>query len=189
MRKRAGSAGGCGGFLGPFFPFMPDAFDRHFGECIGYRSAERGGRGVESEIVTGGELHSAQNAKGVLAESGAGVPETAGAQVRLAAMGVDEALIEWVPSDGVEREIAPRGRVGVAEQRVGLDLEAAVAGAGLGFAAGQGDVVFGAGGEAELDHPKTSANDIGRSHRVQHPEKIIEGGATDLDVQVFGFQV
>ena len=87
--------------------------------------------------------------------------EPAVAEIGLAAVRVDEAGGEGIPSEGVEGEIAAGGGVVVVEERIGLDGEAAVAGAGLGFAAGQGDVVFDAGREAEFDHAEATADHVG----------------------------
>ena len=98
---------------------MPDAFDWELGKGRGDAAAKVGGRGVEGEIETGGQLHGAQDTKRVLDEGGADVAEAAGAQIGLSAVGVDEVAGGGIPGDGVQGEVAAGGGLGVAEGRVG----------------------------------------------------------------------
>ena len=180
-------AAGGGGFFGPFGPFVPDPLDGELGVGGGDGAAEGGCFRCEGEIKAAGELHGAQDTKGVFDKSRAGVAQNSGAQVGGAAVGVDQAGSNGIPSDGVEGEITSGGGLGVGKGGVGLDGEAPVAGAGLGLAAREGDIVFGAGAETEFDDSETAAHDIGGTQRGEHTVEFTEGGSADLYVEVVGF--
>jgi hypothetical protein len=125
-----------------------------------WQSAAVSGASVKSSRA--GQLERAQHPQRVLRERGAGVPQDPGGEVRPPVERVDELAREGVDRDRVDREVAPGRGVGVAEAGVGLDREAAVAGAGLRLAAREAEVVLGAVRAADLDHPEAAPDDVGR---------------------------
>ena len=148
-------------------------------------AAQRRGLRREREIEARRELHPAQHAQRVLDEGRAGVAQRAPREVALPVVRIDEVAGERIERDGVEREVAARRGLRVAERRIRRDGEAAMTGAGLGLAARQGEVVFRtARAAADLEHAEAAADDIGRAKGLQHAVQRLEVRAADLDVEV-----
>ena len=164
------------GLRGPLVPFVPDPLHGELRVGVDDGTAQRGGFRGEREIEAGGELHPAQHPERILYEGRAGVAQHAGLEIGDAVERIDQTLGERIPRDRVEREVAPRRGVRVAQRWVGCDGEAAVAGAGLGFAARQAEVVFPAVPRPHLDHPKTASDHIGGAERG---EGLVKGGEVD----------
>ena len=170
----------------PFFPFTPHPFQRQLGKRVGDGSAQCGGLRSEGEVEAPGELHPAEHAQRILGKGRAGVSEHARFQISLPAVGVDDFAGEGIARDRVDREIAPRRRLRVAECRIGCDGKAPVAGAGLGFAAWQGEiVVFARFATANFDHAKTAPHDIGRAKSGQRAMQGLEIHPAHFDIEVF----
>jgi hypothetical protein len=132
-------------------------------------------------------LHGAEDAQGIFREGGAGVAKETGAEIGFAAVRVDKFLSEGIPGDGVEGEIAAGQGIGVVKIGVGCDGEAAMAGAGFGLTAGEGDVVFGTRGETEFYDAETAPNHVGGSKGSEDAVELFKRGASDFDIHVLGF--
>ena len=111
------------------------------------------------------------------------MPEDSFLQVGYTAMRVDQPVLEGIIGDGIDREVTPGRRLSFREVRVRRDGEAAVAGTGLGFAAGQAEIVFGAV-DAQLEHAEAAPDEIGRPERRKRAAHRLVIQPVDLDVEI-----
>ena len=174
-----------GGLRRPLVPLAPDALNRKFRAGADDAAAKRGGLGGEREVEARGELKCAQHPQRVFDEGRTGVPEDAGRQIALSAVRIEQLAGERIAGDGVDREIAAGGGIGIAQVRVGSDGETAMSEAGLRFAARQAEIVVGLS-QSEFNHTKTLAHDIGRPKGFQDGMERFKRNPLHLDVEVLG---
>ena len=184
--KHLQPARGPEGFDGPFLPFGPDALDGQLGKRPAHAPAKGRGFRRQGQVKAGGELHGPQDPEGIVHEGGAGVAQDAGLQVRAAAMRIYHLVGEGIVGDGIDREIAPCRRIGIAEQGVGHHGKTAVAAAGLGFAPRQAEIILDAAAP-ELDHAEAAADHIGGAKGGQRMVQFREAGSGHLDVKIGTF--
>ena len=172
---------------GPFFPLAPHALDRQLRIAVDHAPAEGGGLGRQHQVEARRELHAAQDPQRILRERGAGVSQHPGAQVGAAVVRIEDCAGERIVGDRVDREVAPRRRLGRGQRGIRSHGETAMAGTGLRFAPREAEVVLGAA-DAQLHHAETPPDQVGRAERRQDADQGLVIGARHLDVEILGIE-
>jgi hypothetical protein len=147
------------------------------------RPAQRRRRVVERELEPRGELHGAQHAETVVAEGGwIHDAQDAAVEVLSAAEGILEPILERIPPDGVDGEVAPARRLLERHRGVALHLEPLVPAPLLRLAAGQRHVDVSSARRHHLVHGEALPDRL-------HPAELFEDGQQAFDCQAEHFEV
>lgn len=168
---------------GPFEPFVADAFEGEFMKGADQFAAAGQGFGRAGQVKAPGELHAAEDAQGIIAERFADVAQDPALDIIATAEEVEDLTGPGVPHEGVEGEVTSGGCLGRGDVGIEVDVEAAVAGADFGIAAGDAEVVDGIA-EGELDDTEGAADEIGTAPGAEGLGEGLVGGAKDLDIEV-----
>jgi hypothetical protein len=169
----------------------PDPLARQVGQVDA--AAQIGGRRIDVEPESGGELHCPQHPQAVLDE-GRPIdrPQPSGAQIVEAAPRIDRLVRQRIEQHGVDGEIAPARRLAQRQGGILLHLKAAMPAAGLDVAARQADIEVGRragsgrGTGHDLVHGERLADQVDRAVPLEDRHQLLRAQAEYLEVVVVG---
>jgi hypothetical protein len=120
------------------FPFPSNPLDRKMFTAEG--TAERECLGGSLQLKAGDELHTSQDAQGVLRKLRRNVAQRATFQILKAIPRIDQLLRQWIVGNGIEGEITARSCFAETHRRVHFDFEILMPWSCWALFAGEGEV-------------------------------------------------